>query len=195
MKETGVIKFNCHWTKASPLPYAEIAELNEWRDKMYARRFIGLNEDNIGYGNISMRSSAKQFIISGSATGHLENLTNEHYTQVVDYNLEANWVSCQGPIVASSESLTHAALYECDESIKAVIHIHDNTLWKKLLTKIPTTLATVEYGTPAMALEVKRLFRESKLKSIKLLAMAGHQDGLIAFGANLKEAGNLLLQA
>jgi L-ribulose-5-phosphate 4-epimerase len=195
MKETGVIKFNCKWVKSAALPYSTIAELNDWRNKMFALGFIGLNEDKIGYGNISFRLSDKEFIISGSATGNLEKLSNENYTKVVAYNFENNAVTCSGPCLASSESLTHAALYECDKNINAVIHIHHNTLWNKLLNQIPTTSAAVEYGTPAMALEVKRLYRESNLKSNKILAMAGHQDGIIAFGENLKEAGNLLLQA
>lgn len=194
-KETGVIKYTSTWIKAEPLEINRIQELNEWRDKLYALNFIGENEDAIGYGNISIRSTKNEFIVSGSGTGKLKKLGVEHYTTVVNYDLENNSLEAKGPILASSESLTHAVLYELDESINAILHIHDATLWKKLLHRVPTTNSEVEYGTPQMAIEMVRLFAETDLRTIKILAMEGHTDGIIAFGKNLQEAGNLLLNA
>ena len=55
MNDEGVIKFNCHWTKSAPLDEAWIRDLNVWRDKLYRLGLIGMNEDGIGYGNISIR--------------------------------------------------------------------------------------------------------------------------------------------
>jgi hypothetical protein len=56
------------------------------------------------------------------------------------------------------------------------------------LHRIPTTDAAVAYGTPDMAMEVGRLFRESDLAQVGLFAMAGHEEGLVSFGRNPAEA-------
>ena len=44
-----------------------------------------------------------------------------------------------------------------------------------------------------MAEETQRLFIDSKLSQIKILAMAGHEDGIVAFGENLKTAYRILI--
>ncbi len=195
MKETGVIKFNCNWVKEDPLNNNLLIDLNLWRDKMFDLGFIGVNEEGIGYGNMSIRLRKNEFIITGSATGKLKKLTNKQYTKVVDYDLEKNSLTSVGSIIASSESLTHAVIYEYDKNINAVIHIHNLELWGKLMNKIPTTNKSVEYGTPAMAKEIIRLFDETNLKNEKMLVMAGHEEGIISFGKDLNEAGNLILKA
>ena len=59
---------------------------------------------------------------------------------------------------------------------------------------MPTTKKEIEYGTPAMANEMIRLFDETDLRNKKVLVMAGHEEGIISFGENLEEAGNLLLK-
>ncbi len=193
MKETGVVKFNCSWIKDAPLSSELLADLNLWRDKMYGLGFIGVYDDGIGYGNMSVRAEGKQFIITGSGTGKYKSLSNEHYTKVVDYDLEKNSLTAVGPVIASSESLSHAIIYERNKNVNAVIHIHNLFLWKKLLDKIPTTNKSIEYGTPDMAKEILRLFDETKVAEIQMLVMAGHEEGLISFGKDLHEAGNQLL--
>ncbi|MCX6296518.1 MAG: class II aldolase/adducin family protein [Bacteroidetes bacterium] len=194
MKETGVVKFNCTWIKEEPLSSDLLADLNLWRDKMYKVGFIGVYEDGIGYGNMSIRSEGKQFIITGSGTGKFKTLSNEHYTKVVDYDLEKNSLTAVGPIIASSESLSHAVIYEKNKNVTAVIHVHNLFLWKKLIDIIPTTYKNVEYGTPAMAKEIIRLFDDTNVNEIQMLVMAGHEEGLISFGKDLNEAGNQLLK-
>jgi hypothetical protein len=44
-----------------------------------------------------------------------------------------------------------------------------------------------------MALEVKRLYRETVLPERRILAMGGHDDGIIVFGRSPQEAGQVLL--
>lgn len=195
MSETGVIKFNCTWIKEDPLDNELIADLNTWRDKLYKLRFIGMYENGIGYGNISKRFNKDQFIVSGTGTGKYPELSNQQFTTVTEYNLEKNSLTAQGPIIASSESLTHAVIYESDQTCNAVIHIHNQELWKNMLNIVPTTKQSVEYGTPAMAMEVRRLFIETDLRQKKILVMAGHEEGIISFGKDLDEAGAVLLNA
>ncbi len=48
--------------------------------------------------------------------------------------------------------------------------------------------AEVPYGTPEMAREVQRLFRETDVRARRIFAMAGHKDGIVAFGQDFREA-------
>ena len=94
MQETGVIKYNCNWIKAEAIDYPIITELNAWRDVLFKLQYIGAYDDSgIGYGNISCRLHNNTFLISGSATGHLTQLTNQHYTTVIDFDIEKNRVT------------------------------------------------------------------------------------------------------
>jgi hypothetical protein len=53
----------------------------------------------------------------------------------------------------------------------------------------------VDYGTPEMAREVKRLDQTYGLRDKGLLTMAGHEDGIVAFGRTAAEAGAALTTA
>ncbi|TVQ15294.1 MAG: class II aldolase/adducin family protein [Bacteroidetes bacterium] len=192
--QEGYIKFNCHWIEAGPVSPDHTREINVWRDKLYALGLIGVYDNGIGFGNISMRHRGNSFIITGSATGGFKHLTENHFTLVTGYNLEQNSLECKGPIIASSESLTHAAIYECSPETMAVIHVHSMKLWKKLMNLVPTTNTYVEYGTPEMAGEIKRLFRETHVPEEKILVMGGHEEGIITFGKDMDEAGEALLK-
>jgi L-ribulose-5-phosphate 4-epimerase len=193
MKEEGVIKFNCHWIKEEPIKDAFIEEINAWRDRLYALGLIGVTEDGIGYGNLSQRLNKDQFIITGSGTGKLEKLSAAHYTRVTAYDFMQNSVTTAGPIIASSETLTHAMIYRCRKNINAVFHVHHHALWKKLLRTLPSTANNVPYGTPEMAKEVDRLLQEMTNPNNTIFAMAGHEDGVVAFGKDPDAAGNILL--
>jgi len=66
-------------------------------------------------------------------------------------------------------------------------------LWNKLINKIPTSSPDVEYGTPEMAFEIHRLFKETDLSAKQILVMGGHEEGIISFGENLDEAGDIII--
>ena len=44
-----------------------------------------------------------------------------------------------------------------------------------------------------MAYEIMKLFRENQVTKKRILIMGGHKEGIISFGKNLEEAGNVLL--
>jgi len=196
MGEEGYIKFNCDWKKAPPILREKLEGIIKWRQKFYSLGLIGMYSNGVGFGNISVRkeNGSSKFIISGSATGGLAQLDENHFTEVIQSEFEKNFLVCCGPIVASSESMTHAAIYECDKKANAVIHIHNKAFWDYLLHKVPTTSKDAAYGTPEMAREIFRLFSAQKSWPKKLIAMEGHEEGIISFGANLEEAGELLLK-
>ncbi|MDI1355064.1 MAG: class II aldolase/adducin family protein [bacterium] len=187
------IKFKCSWIEGAPLPTEKIKEINYWRKKIYLLNLIGKGKDGVGFGNISQRYRNDEFIISGAATGLVESTTNEHFSTVTSFDIMMNSLNCRGPIIASSEAMTHGVVYRLNGNINAVVHVHHHELWKKCLGKMPTTQADVEYGTPAMALEIVRLYKESDFAKNKMLVMAGHQDGLLSFGNNLREASEVVI--
>jgi ribulose-5-phosphate 4-epimerase/fuculose-1-phosphate aldolase len=90
--------------------------------------------------------------------------------------------------------LTHAAIYESDPSVCAVIHCHDSGLWAKLLDRAPTTSKGVAYGTPETAYEIMRLFKETDVRSRRILVMAGHEGGIVSFGKNFQVAFGVLMR-
>jgi hypothetical protein len=114
--------------------------------------------------------------------GILPHLTPKHYALVTHCDIDANRVECTGAIKASSETLTHAAIYQLSSSIGAIVHVHSLALWERLKNVAPTTRADVAYGTPAMAREFSRLYIESEMPERCLAVMAGHPAGLISFG-------------
>ena len=191
--DEGNIKFNCNWVKAGPVSENHIMDINIWRDKLYIIGLIGADNNGIGFGNISIRYKNRTFFITGSATGGFKKLNGSHYVLVDEYDLLQNSLTCTGPIRASSESLSHAAIYECSPETNAVIHVHNIDMWEDLIYKVPTTSDSVLYGTPEMANEIKRLFIESSLPVEKILVMGGHKEGIIAFGTTPEEAGKILL--
>ena len=196
MIDEGAIKFECNWIRGPPPAAESIRELNATRQRLYERGLIGHDpEANVDYGNISIRGpEPDQLIITGTQTGHFPELAAEHFVLITDWNMLSNSVSCFGAIKASSETLTHAAIYALSDEINAVIHVHDTADWERLCGSIPTTAAGVAYGTPAMAEEFNTLFNESNLADRKVAAMGGHAGGIISFGAGLAEAEQRLLQ-
>lgn len=160
---------------------------------MHQLKLIGVYEKiNIGYGNISIKID-EGILISGTQTGNIHPIQDDDFALVTDYSMIDNKVSCKGKLKASAESLTHAAVYEADNSIQAIIHIHSKELWLKLMDKVPTSDKSVPYGTAKMASEIKRLFKGTNLANDKIMVMAGHDEGIITFGKNLDEAGKVIL--
>ncbi|MCO6500495.1 MAG: class II aldolase/adducin family protein [Vicingus serpentipes] len=193
MADDGVIKFNCNWSEEH-LSITVPHELKLWRDKMHQLKLIGEYEHvQIGYGNISIKVD-EGILISGTQTGNIYPIKSSDFALITDYDMENNQVTCKGKIKASAESLTHAAVYDADKSVKAIIHVHNKELWDRLIDKMPTSDRTVPYGTAKMANEIKRLFSKTNVTQEKIIIMGGHDEGIIVFGKNLDEAGEVLLK-
>jgi L-ribulose-5-phosphate 4-epimerase len=190
--DDGVIKFACQWQPGPPLEASWLAPLVAWRDRLWEAKQIGTYPNGIGYGNISLKLSDQTFAISGTQTGHLAQTTPTHYTLVDSWDIDRNTLHCVGPIKASSESLTHAALYDYAPDIRAIIHVHNRDLWQHYQHRLPTTAASVPYGTPEMAYEMWRLLDHSDLLQQRILIMAGHEEGVLVFGPTLESAGQVL---
>jgi len=171
-------------------------ELDTWRKPLYEAGLIGQYKGlGIGYGNISVRRGSRDlFLISGTQTGHLAATDEHHYSLVTDCDIRSNIVRCSGPVQASSEAMTHAAIYALGDGIGAVVHVHSAELWQRSLGKLPTTDPDIAYGTPDMAHELDRLYRLEGFKAAGVAVLAGHDEGLISFGTTLEEAAQRLLR-
>ena len=189
------IKFACEQAATEITPFGGLAELNAYRRKLLQLRLIGVDANGIGFGNLSIRDGAtKNFYVTGSATGGKLELTLADCARVMAYDFQKNWLRYEGSAIPSSESLTHVAVYESVAKAGSVIHCHDSKLWAALLNKAPTSSKAVDYGTPEMACEVRRLFNVTDVQNRKILVMAGHEGGIVAFGKDLEEAFAVLMR-
>ncbi len=204
-EQEGVIKYQLEHTQQSVSHLLSLTEINAWRTISVRLDLIGQTPeryDNIGFGNISQRISphSDQFIISGTQTGHIEHLSPEHYCLIVKAEPHKNRLQSCGLCKPSSESLTHASIYAQDTAIQAVIHAHSPEIWKHTVALgLPHTSADVPYGTVEMATAVEQLFQSGNLSQTSIFTMLGHEDGVVAFGTNMRAAAweliNCLSQA
>ena len=189
------IKFSCERVTDEVVSFSRLAELNACRRKLLDLDLIGVDSNGIGFGNLSVRGDAtKNFYVTGSATAGVRELTLAHCAKVLTWDFERNRVRFEGSVMPSSESMTHAAVYQSDATTGAVIHCHCSRLWAAILNEAPTTSKSVEYGTPEMAFEIMQLFRHSNARIRKIVVMAGHQGGILTFGTDLQEAFAVLMR-
>ena len=189
------VKFTYQRARADIAPFDALAELNTYRRKRLEQRLLGVDSNGVGFGNLSVRDGVGgNFYITGSATGGLPELTPIDCVRVIAYDFAKNWLRYEGAAIPSSESLTHAAIYESDPTISAVIHCHDSVLWRTRLDRIPTTSKAIAYGTPEMAYEIIRLFKVGDVRSKKIFVMAGHEGGIVTFGKNLEDAFDVVMR-
>jgi ribulose-5-phosphate 4-epimerase/fuculose-1-phosphate aldolase len=195
MSETGSVKFTAEQAGPAAAEFTGLAELNDYRSRLWRLGLIGADVAGIGFGNVSVRdSTSDQFFITGSGTGCKTELELSDMAKVLEFDFARNWLRWQGATVPSSESLTHAAVYISARSAGAVIHCHSSKIWSTLRAENLATPAAVDYGTPAMAEAVANLLQTTAAAERKAFAMTGHEDGVIGFGRNLDEAFWILMQ-
>ena len=195
MIDEGYVKYEAHWEKAPPIAHPELPALCEWRARLHDAGLIGeYSALEIGFGNLSARVDGRQFLISGTGTGRSRLSTDALFSLVTRADIADNRVECRGPVQASSEALTHAAIYLADPAIRAVVHVHDALLWQAGLKTLPSTAQNVAYGTPAMASELARLTVSAEFRAHGIAAMAGHDEGLIAAGESVAAAAQRILE-
>ena len=191
-RDEGYIKFSfAH--EAAPAPvHPVLHDLMRIRDDLHEWELIGVLPDGIGYGNISARiDGTPKFIITGSGTGLKFPIAPGHFCEVVSFDIEKNSVVCRGPLPASSESMSHGAIYAARPDANTVIHIHDSVMFRMLIREgAPQTPADAAFGTPEMARAVGRL--AATLPPVAVMVMAGHEDGLIAYGPDPQSARDAL---
>jgi ribulose-5-phosphate 4-epimerase/fuculose-1-phosphate aldolase len=194
----GYVKYLSIHADAPPLSEAFLAPVIAARTKLWDMGLVGMTPEGIGFGNLSQHNSmskhgALTFVITGTATGGERELGPEGWTQIESADIDSNMVTDSGPVAASAETLSHAAVYRACPAARFVIHIHSAPIFEGMLRDgCPATPPEAEYGTPELARAVERLVRNlSQAKgnpSHGAIVLAGHQDGVIVWGATLEEA-------
>jgi L-ribulose-5-phosphate 4-epimerase len=197
-EQEGVIKFQLDFSPQPALSAADVAQISSWRSIMLQLGMLGqtpLRYDNYGFGNISQRFGAdNQFIISGTQTGGIAQMRAADYALVTLCQPQQNRIVAVGETRPSSEAMTHGQLYQLSGDINFVIHAHCPQIWQLAGTLgLAQTRAEVPYGTVAMAQEVARLFRDTKVLQQGIFTMAGHEDGVVAFGSSADQAAQRLI--
>lgn len=199
--DDGVIKYDrSNFTHCGPINLVEYSSLENWRKKLYKLNLIGeYPREQVGFGNISEAkdysqfglSNVPQFIITGTQTGKYPELDGRFYTRVLDYDIEHLKIKMLGPIEASSEALTHAAIYSHNKNIQAIFHIHSSEIWKGMINdKCNFTDKSIPYGTFEMAKATVKCIEQN---DFGYFCMHGHVDGVVAYGRNLEETGQLII--
>lgn len=196
----GVITFDLDFTPAPPPADGRLAELQGWRTVLRRLGLLGRDPARYqgqGFGNLSCRATGAdddRFLISGTQTGGLELLGAAHWTTVTECRPEANRVAARGPLPPSSEALSHGVLYRADPRIRWVMHLHSPELFAAAgRLGLPVTDPAAPYGSPALAAEIARLAPLAGWPG--LLVMGGHEDGILAFGADADAVGGRVVSA
>ena len=191
-RDEGYIKFTFAHEVAPAPAHPRLHDLMRIRDDLHEWELIGVLPEGIGYGNISARiEGTSRFIVTGSGTGLKFPIEPIHFCEVVSFDIGKNGVVCRGPLPASSESMSHGALYAARPDANSVIHIHDRSMFRLLIQEgAPQTPAAAAFGTPEMARAVGRL--AASLPPVAVMVMAGHEDGIIAYGPDPQSARDAL---
>ena len=191
--DDGYIKYRSERLDGVVATSAMLDELNQIRTSLFDLSLIGVYPNGVGYGNLSVRTHNNQFIVTASATGGLRTLLNEHYCLVEEFSVDQNYVRSVGSFPASSEAMTHGAIYAANPMVCCVMHVHCRPLFDYCLASGHlTTPANIPYGTPSMAHAVSSLVA-AQLTLPVLFAMAGHDEGIVAYGADCASTHTLLL--
>lgn len=188
-QEEGVVKYTLDFTKTDPFPFICIEEIEEVRKDLYALGLIGAYEDGIGFGNISQKDpGSPDFFITGTQTGHLSDLSENDYALVEEVDFETFTTFASGASEPSSEAITHACIYDLDDEINAIIHVHNEKLWNFMLEGNYIVTSEVEYGSLEMVKDIQNIYKDINAIENGAFVMKGHYEGVFVFAHTIEEA-------
>jgi ribulose-5-phosphate 4-epimerase/fuculose-1-phosphate aldolase len=194
-QEEGVVKYSLEFTKTQSCAFEDIKEIEQTRKDLYTLGLVGAYPDGIGFGNISQKESgSSDFFITGTQTGHLENLQAQDYALVEKVDFKTFTTYASGASKPSSEAVTHACIYDLDENINAVIHVHNEKLWRYMLEGDYISTSDVEYGSLEMVKDIQDIYKNLNPLDSGAFVMKGHFEGVFVFGKNIQEAKVVLYQ-
>jgi ribulose-5-phosphate 4-epimerase/fuculose-1-phosphate aldolase len=184
MKE-GKIRFNIIFVSHEIPRDARIDELKEWSERFQRNCLTPEIEGNYT-GNLSFRSR-EGFVITASGLKSKENLSNDCFVYVKNYDEQSNTVYIEGSRQPSSEAVMHFLIYKTRKEINAIFHGHnDAIIMNAEKLGFPVTEREHEPGTTELAKEALKV-----LGAKKLIVLRNH--GFVSLGRTMKEAGELAL--
>lgn len=181
--DEGYVKYTCHHRSGPTPEHPALAELDEFRTQLFDGGLVGQLENGVGFGNLSLRDG-DGFIITSTGTGGARTLGQDGYCRVEVCDINNNSVTSCGPLQASSEALSHAAIYAASSTAHYVAHIHSEMFFQQLQDAgVLATPVDAAYGTPDMARAVFELVRQRPLEGV--IVMGGHHGGILIYGPSL----------
>ncbi len=181
----GRIRFNSIFVSDQSPRDPRIEELKEWCGEFQKNKLTPEVEGNYT-GNLSFRSG-EGVVITASGLKSKENLADNCFVYVKDYEGQSNTFYVEGKKHPSSESIMHHLIYKTCEDINAVFHGHNNVIVKNAdELKLPVTEKEYESGTIELAKEVLKVLGDNKVVVLK-------NHGFVSLGTTMKEAGELAL--
>jgi ribulose-5-phosphate 4-epimerase/fuculose-1-phosphate aldolase len=184
MKE-GKIRFNSIFVSDEIPRDPKIEELKEWCERFQRNGLTPEFEGNYT-GNLSFRSR-EGFVITASGLKSKENLSNDCFVYVKNYDKQSNTVYIEGRRQPSSEAVMHFLIYKTRKEVDAAFHGHNNAIImnaEKL--GFPVTEKEHEPGTIELAKEVLTVLGDKNLIVLK-------NHGFVSLGRTMQEAGELAL--
>jgi len=162
----------------------EIEKLKNWCNQFH-KNDLSLPKDGTSTGNLSFRGE-DGFIITATVLKTKENLSNDCFVRVVNYDIHKNTFYVEGVKEPSSESILHFLLYNTRGDINAIFHGHSKLISNNAeKLKLPVTEEEAPPGTIELANEV--------LSSLDNNFIIIRNGGFVSLGTNMKEAGELAL--
>ena len=184
MKE-GKIRFNTSFVSDQIRSDAGIDELKCWCERFQKNDLTPEFEGNYT-GNLSFRLG-EGFVITASGLKNKQNLGNDCFVYVKNYDEQTNTVYVEGIRKPSSEAVMHHLIYKTQKEVNAVFHGHNNAIVMNA-EKLGLQVTDMEYdsGTNALAKEALKA-----LKYNNMIVLKNH--GFVSVGKTMKEAGEQAL--
>jgi L-fuculose-phosphate aldolase len=185
MKE-GKIRFNTTFASNEVPSDNRIKELKEWCESFQKNDLTPEIEGNYT-GNLSFRTESG-FIITASGLKNKENLFDDCFVHVKNYDKLSNTVYVEGKSQPSSEAVMHFLIYQNRPEVNSIFHGHSDIIIEKAeKLKLPVTKIEHQPGSKELAEEVLRALKDNNLIIIK-------NHGFISLGKTMKEAGEQALE-
>ncbi|MDR0455998.1 MAG: S-methyl-5-thioribose-1-phosphate isomerase [Treponema sp.] len=192
--DEGYVKYTAEHSPAPAIEAPHWVELNNARTQLHRLGLLGVNPQGIGFGNVSIRFNGEAFLVSGTATGALPALNPADYCLVNSFDLIQNRIVSTGPVTASSEAMTHGAVYRACPAANCVMHIHSGAIFNGMIRdNYPATAQNAAYGTPEIAFALVQCVQELAADE-GVVVLAGHDEGVIVWGPTVERALNVILR-
>ena len=162
-----------------------LKELKEWCNQFEKDNLLRTSSSNT-LGNMSFRIE-DGFIITATSLKSKENLPNDSFVRVFNYDVYKNSLYVEGNKEPSSDSIMHYLIYNTRGEINAIFHGNNDAILKNTeKLKLPITKNETEQDAMGFANAVLDVLGDNNFVVIK-------NHGFVALGRNMKEAGELVL--
>jgi ribulose-5-phosphate 4-epimerase/fuculose-1-phosphate aldolase len=162
-----------------------LEELKKWCNTFEKNNLLHISSGST-LGNLSFRIE-DGFVITATSLKSKENLTNDSFVAVFNYDVYKNSLYVEGTKEPSSDSIMHYLIYNTRGEINAVFHGANDLILKNAeKMKLPITKNESEQDAMGFANAVLDVLGDNNFLVIK-------NHGFVALGRNMKEAGELAL--